>query len=285
MYDINCSPIPGFNPVIFHLFGPISLRWYSLAYIAGLLLGAWYFSKIIKNKALWAPRGKTAAAPIPTTLTEDLLFWCTLGVIVGGRLGFVLFYRTEWIWEQPLSILLTWTGGMSFHGGFLGVVAAILYVARTRKINTFSLADAIAPVVPIGLFFGRLANFINGELYGRVWDGPWAMRFPCENPSVQAALLPTRHPSQLYEAALEGIVLLIALRIAITWFRTLTRPGLTTGLFFVGYGVFRTAIEFVREPDAGLVFGMTRGMAYSIPLWVAGGVLIILALRKSAPVK
>ncbi len=281
MSDFNCSPIPGFDPVIFHIYGPISLRWYALAYIIGLTLGAWVFHNILKNKALWSPHGnKKGKPPASPAITEDLLFWCTLGVIVGGRLGFVLLYRTEWLWQDPLAILRVWEGGMSFHGGITGVVLAVLYVALSRKIEPLRLADAVAPAAPIGLFFGRLANFINGELYGRPWDGPWAMRFPCDADVTQ----PLRHPSQLYEAALEGLVLFIILRIAITKFRTLTRPGLTTGLFAIGYGVFRTVVEFVREPDAGLIFGLTRGMTYSIPLWLGGLVLMVLALKKE-PVK
>lgn len=276
MPDFNCSPIPGFNPVIFHLFGPISLRWYALAYIVGLTLGAWVFHRILKNNALWSTNGKKGTPPAPPTITEDLLFWCTLGVILGGRLGFVLLYRTEWIWQDPMSILKVWQGGMSFHGGATGVLVAVLYVALSRKIAVWRLADVVATVAPIGLFFGRIANFINGELYGRPWDGAWAMRFPCDADASH----PLRHPSQLYEAALEGIVLFILLRIAITRFKTLTRPGLTTGLFALGYGVFRTSVEFVREPDAGLIFGLTRGMMYSIPLWLGGLVLIVWALRK-----
>ncbi len=279
--DFNCSPIPGFDPVIFHLFGPISLRWYALAYIVGLILGAIYFHRLLKNKALWAQKGKTGTPPAPLTITEDLLFWCTLGVILGGRLGFVLLYRTEWLWQDPLSILMVWQGGMSFHGGAFGVVMAVLYVALSRKIAVWRLADMVAAAAPIGLFFGRLANFINGELYGRAWNGAWAMRFPCDaNPAG-----PLRHPSQLYEAALEGVVLFIILRLAVTHFRSLTRPGLTTGLFALGYGVFRTAVEFVREPDAGLLMGITRGMAYSIPLWAGGLVLIYLAMKKPALTK
>ncbi len=275
MSDFNCSPIPGFDPVVIHLFGPISLRWYALAYIVGLTLGAWVFHHILKNPSLWAPRGQKGTPPASPAITEDLLFWCTLGVILGGRLGFVLLYRTEWIWQEPLSILQVWQGGMSFHGGAFGVLLAVLYVALSRKIAVWRLADVVAAVVPIGLFFGRIANFINGELYGRPWDGSWAMRFPCDADTT----LPLRHPSQLYEAALEGIVLFIILRIAITHFRTLTRPGLTTGLFALGYGVFRTAVEFAREPDAALIFGLTRGMAYSIPLWLGGLILIGLAIK------
>jgi phosphatidylglycerol---prolipoprotein diacylglyceryl transferase len=280
MSDFNCSPIPGFNPVIFHLFGPISLRWYALAYIVGLTLGAWLFHSILKNNALWSRSGKKGNPPASPSITEDLLFWCTLGVIVGGRLGFVLLYRTEWIWQQPLSILQVWQGGMSFHGGATGVLLAVLYVALSRKIPPLRLADAVAPAAPIGLFFGRIANFINGELYGRPWDGSWAMRFPCDADPLQ----PLRHPSQLYEAALEGLVLFFILQIAIRRFKTLTRPGLTTGLFMLGYGVFRTLVEFVREPDAGLIFGLTRGMTYSIPLWLGGLALMVLAM-KNAPAK
>ncbi len=281
MSDFNCSPIPGFDPVIFHLFGPISLRWYALAYIAGLVLGAWVFHNILRNKNLWGLNGKKGTPPAPPTITEDLLFWCTLGVILGGRLGFVLLYRTEWIWQDPAAILRVWEGGMSFHGGAFGVLLAIIYISLSRKLSVLRMADAVAPAAPIGLFFGRLANFINGELYGRSWDGAWAMRFPCDANAAQ----PLRHPSQLYEAALEGLVLFIILRIAITRFHTLTRPAMTTGLFMLGYGVFRTMVEFVREPDAGLIFGLTRGMTYSVPMWLGGLALIIWAAKKPPVVK
>jgi len=273
----NCSPIPGFDPVIFHIAGPISLRWYSLGYLLGLIFGAIYFHRIIKNKKLWGQKGKPGASPIAPSVTEDMLFWATLGVIVGGRLGYVILYDPA-MFARPLSILQTWNGGMSFHGGMVGVSLAVAYVAWRSKIPLLRLADAIAPVAPIGLGLVRLANLINGELYGRAYDGPFAMVFPCD--AAGGAF--TRHPSPLYEALLEGLVLWVILRFATHQFRSLTRPGLTAGIFLTGYGVFRTLVENVREPDAELILGFTRGMVYSTPMWIIGLMLIAYALSRPA---
>ncbi|PHR62030.1 MAG: prolipoprotein diacylglyceryl transferase [Robiginitomaculum sp.] len=273
----SCSPVPGFDPVIFHIWGPISLRWYSLGYLFGLIFGAMYFHRLIKNHALWGTTGEKKTSPIAPSVTEDMLFWATLGVILGGRLGYVVLYDPA-MFATPLSVLRTWDGGMSFHGGMVGVSLAVIYVAFKSKIPLMRLADAIAPVAPIGLGLVRLANLINGELYGRPWDGPLAMSFPCD-PSGGAVL---RHPSPLYEAFLEGLVLWLILRVATHYFRSLARPGLTTGIFLTGYGLFRTLVENVREPDAELIFGFTRGMVYSAPMWIIGLILIGLALRSSS---
>ena len=273
----NCSPIPWLDPVIFHIAGPISLRWYSLGYLLGLVFGAMYFHRIIKNHNLWGPKSKPGTSPIAASVTEDMLFWATLGVIVGGRLGYVILYDPA-MFARPLSVLQTWNGGMSFHGGMVGVSMAVAYVAWKSKIPLLRLADAIAPVAPIGLGLVRLANLINGELYGRAYNGPLAMVFPCDG----SGGVFSRHPSPLYEAVLEGLVLWVILRFATHQFRSLTRPGLTTGIFLTGYGVFRTLVENVREPDAELIFGFTRGMVYSAPMWVIGVAMIIYALRRPA---
>jgi len=275
----NCSPIPGFNPVIFHIWGPFDLRWYSLGYLFGLVFGAMYFHRLIKNNALWGLKGTKAISPIAPSVTEDMLFYATLGVIVGGRLGFVAFYNPA-MFLDPITVLKTWDGGMSFHGGMIGVSIAVIYVSWRSKIKLLRLADAIAPVAPIGLGLVRLANLINGELYGRPYDGPLAMRFPC----TRAGDLPDvlRHPSPLYEAFLEGLLLWIILRIATHVFRSLARPGLTTGIFLFCYGMFRTLVENVREPDTSLLFGFTRGMVYSFPMWSIGLILIGLALYRPA---
>jgi phosphatidylglycerol:prolipoprotein diacylglycerol transferase len=236
-----------------------------------------YFNRLIKNNALWGPKGGQATSPIAPSITEDMLFYATLGVIVGGRLGFVILYDPGKFLD-PVSILKTWEGGMSFHGGMIGVSLAVLFVAWRSKIPLLRLADAIAPVAPIGLGLVRLANLINGELYGRPYDGPFAMRFPCVRyPDLPETL---RHPSPLYEAFLEGLVLWVILRIATHYFRSLARPGLTTGLFLFGYGLFRTLVENVREPDTELLFGFTRGMVYSTPMWTIGLVLIIWSLTR-----
>jgi len=278
----SCSPVAGFDPVIFHIWGPISLRWYSLGFLMGLIFGAMYFHRLIKNHQLWGAKGQAARSPIAPSITEDMLFYATLGVIIGGRLGYVALYDPM-MFATPLSVLRTWDGGMSFHGGMLGVSLAVVFVAVRAKLPLLRLADAVAPVAPIGIGLVRLANFINGELYGRAWDGPLAMTFPCD-PSGGTIL---RHPSPLYEAILEGLVLWVILRLATHWFRSLARPGLTAGIFLLGYGVFRTLVENVREPDAELIFGLTRGMVYSAPMWMIGLGLIIWALRQpvAAPSK
>jgi len=207
---------------------------------------------------------------------DDLLFWVALGVILGGRLGYVLFYRPGHYLSEPLEILMVWRGGMSFHGGLLGVVAAIVWFARREGLALLTVADAIAAAVPIGLFFGRLANFINGELWGRVSDMPWAMVFPGGGP------LP-RHPSQLYEAGLEGLALFALLAWLARWRGALTRPGLITGAFLIGYAAARTVGELFREPDAHIGFlggGLTMGQLLSLPMLAAGLALVAWAMRR-----
>jgi phosphatidylglycerol:prolipoprotein diacylglycerol transferase len=282
-------PFPEFDPVLIHL-GPLPIRWYALAYVMGIVLGWIYAARIIKSEKIWAP-GKP---PITTAQLDDLVLWITLGIILGGRLGYALFYKREMFARlftghslgERLELFQLWTGGMAFHGGFLGVCLAIFLFARKHKTNLLSLGDAVAPVVPIGLAFGRLANFINGELWGRVTDVPWAIRF-C-NDRIRATYqdilygacpagdLP-RHPSQLYEAGLEGVMLLTLLSIAVWKWRLLAKPGYVTGLFMVGYGFSRALLETVRQPDIGLdqmPFGLTMGMILSIPMIVVGAWLI-----------
>ena len=266
-------PFPAIDPVLIQI-GPFALRWYALAYIMGILLGWMYARAVIRSEPLWG--GK---APMTVTDYDDFILWATLGVILGGRLGYVLFYNLPFFIEHPAAIFKLWEGGMSFHGGFLGVVLATLLFARRRHIPFLSLADVTCAVYPIGHFLGRLANFINGELWGRPTDVPWAIVFP----SREAGPIP-RHPSQLYEAGLEGLLLLVLL----AWFMrrgALKRPGLVTGLFAVGYGLTRIACEFFREPDIQLGFlwgGLTMGMLLSLPLILAGAGIIIYAARPSA---
>jgi len=266
-------PFPAIDPVLIQI-GPFALRWYALAYIMGILLGWMYARAIIRSEPLWG--GK---APMTVTDYDDFILWATLGVILGGRLGYVLFYNPAHFAANPAEIVQLWKGGMSFHGGFLGVVLATLLFARRRHIPFLSLADVTCAVYPIGHFLGRLANFINGELWGRPTDVPWAIVFP----SREAGPIP-RHPSQLYEAGLEGLLLLVLL----AWFMrrgALKRPGLVTGLFAVGYGLTRIACEFFREPDIQLGFlwgGLTMGMLLSLPLILAGAGIIIYAARPSA---
>ena len=258
-------PFPDFDPVLLQI-GPFAIRWYALAYVAGILLGWRYVAGLIKNQSLWGPRG----APATTAQIDDLILWITLGVILGGRLGHVLFYTPSLIFTDPLEVVKVWNGGMSFHGGTLGVLIAILAFARVNKIDVFRLGDSIAGAVPIGLFFGRIANFINGELWGRPTDVPWAFVFP------NAGVMP-RHPSQLYEAALEGLVLFLILRWATHGAKLLQRRGVVAGIFFLGYAVFRTFVENFREPDRYLQefpLGLTMGMMLSAPM-VIGGVWLI----------
>jgi phosphatidylglycerol:prolipoprotein diacylglycerol transferase len=267
-------PFPNFDPVLVHI-GPIAIRWYALAYVAGILLGWRYVAGLVKAGRLWARRG-----PIATTLQiDDLILWITLGVIVGGRLGHVFFYTPQLIWTDPVEILKTWKGGMSFHGGTLGVLVAVIAFARVNKLDMFRLGDVICAAAPIGLFFGRIANFINGELWGRVTTAPWGMVFPYGGP------LP-RHPSQLYEAALEGIVLFLVLRWATHGAKLLNRRGVVAGLFFLGYGLARVALENVRQPDEGMPnfpLGLTMGMILSLPMVLGGAWLIWRGMAEPAP--
>ena len=260
-------PFPNFDPVLIHL-GPIAIRWYALAYIAGILLGWRYGVGLIRNARLWSP----AAPPITTAQIDDLILWVTLGIIGGGRLGYVLFYGRGAFLADPLEIVKVWHGGMSFHGGFLGVMVAIIGFARVNRVDMLRLADLVAPCVPIGLFFGRIANFINGELWGRPTTLPWGIIFP----NAPADGLP-RHPSQLYEAGLEGLVLFLILLWATHRLGWLRLRGAVTGLFILMYGVFRISLENVRQPDAGLdhmPFGLTMGILLSTPMVLAGAWLI-----------
>ncbi|PQA86166.1 prolipoprotein diacylglyceryl transferase [Hyphococcus luteus] len=264
-------PYPQIDPVLLKI-GPFSLRWYSLAYIGGLAVGWWYLTDLIKKKHLWPKSGP----PLGRRLLDDVIFWVAIGVMAGGRLGYLLFYEPQLIiapWEKLFGVvpfppaLMTWHGGMSFHGGLIGVALVGIFFARKHKLNMLSLGDMFACATPIGLFFGRIANFINAELYGRAWDGPWAMVFPTDPQQVP------RHPSQLYEAALEGIALFTILFFATRKFGLLKRPGATMGLFLAGYAVSRIIVENFRMPDAHMPdfpLGLTMGMMLSTPMFILG---------------
>ncbi len=265
---------PNFDPVLIHI-GPLAIRWYALAYVAGILLGWRYAVLLVRNQRLWG----AGSPPANAEQVDDLVLWVTLGIILGGRLGYVLFYATELLWRDPLEIFKVWHGGMSFHGGFIGVTVALILFARAHKIAFLSLTDLVAPAAPIGLFFGRLANFINGELWGRPTDVPWGVIFPAGGPEP-------RHPSQLYEAALEGLALFVLLRLATHKALWLQRPGAVSGLFLAGYGLFRILLETVREPDRFLPsfpLGLTMGMMLSIPMLI-GGLWLIWRSRAAVPV-
>jgi phosphatidylglycerol:prolipoprotein diacylglycerol transferase len=259
----------------------IGLRWYALAYVAGILLGWRYVLGLVKNPKLWGPKMPTAT-PLQV---DDLVLWVTLGVIVGGRLGSVLFYNTDMITNRPLEIFQIWKGGMSFHGGLIGVAIAIVLFARGNRIKVLAVADLVAAAEPIGQFFGRVANFINGELWGRTTTQPWGMvfcndRLRYSDGTCAAGDVP-RHPSQLYEAALEGVVLFFILRFATHRLKWLQKPGAVTGLFLIFYGLFRFVLEFVREPDENrrnLPLGLTMGMILSAPMILAGAWVLWKAL-------
>jgi len=266
-------PFPNIDPVLFSI-GPFAVRWYALAYIVGILGGWFYARALVRSRTLWG-----GAAPLTVADYDDFILWVTLGIILGGRIGYVLFYNAPYFVEHPLEVFKLWNGGMSFHGGFLGCVLAVVLFARHRGIPWLSLGDITCAVAPIGLFLGRLANFINAELWGRVSEVPWAMVFPGAGP------LP-RHPSQLYEALLEGLVLLAVLAVLIR-LGALKRPGTVIGVFALGYGAARLFCEFFREPDPQLGYlwgGLTMGMLLSLPLMLAG-IAFLWAARRAEPAR
>lgn len=262
-------PFPAIDPVLIE-FGPFAIRWYALAYIVGLLFGWWYIRRMAATERLWGVQPR----PEPIDI-DDLLVWMTLGVVLGGRIGYVLFYNADVYLAQPLEALKVWQGGMSFHGGLAGAAIAQILFARQRGLNVWSLFDLCAAAVPVGLLLGRIANFVNGELYGRPTDVPWAFVFPYGGP------LP-RHPSQLYEAALEGLVLFMILAALVWGWRALRRPGVTVGVFGIGYGLARILVENYREPDAQLGYlagdWLTMGMVLSLPLVLIGAAMLALGL-------
>ena len=266
-------PFPRIDPVAFSI-GPFAVHWYGLAYVVAIVAGWRYARRLAADERLWG--GPPPLAPVDL---DDLLTWVAIGVIAGGRLGYVLFYQPSLLLD-PLSVLAVWNGGMSFHGGMLGTILAMVLFARARGLPAWSTLDTVAAAVPIGLFFGRLANFINAELWGAPTALPWGVVFP------GAGDVP-RHPSQLYEALLEGIVLFLVLRWLTHARRGLVRPGLVGGAFVAGYGLMRMLVEFVRVPDAhvGYLTGgwLTLGMLYSLPMVLAGAWAMHSSSRRPAP--
>lgn len=257
--------------------GPLALKWYGLSYVIGLFGAYMYASRVAETGRFWVPNGATRGPQIVPTRDDlsDLMFYAFIGILVGGRVGWVILYGTELIWTKPLDIFKVWQGGMSFHGGFLGVCAAVGYAAWRKNTSYMRFADLAWIGAPIGLGLVRIANFINQELYGRVTDVPWAFIFETDSTSQ------ARHPSQLYEAFLEGFVLWLILRI-MTKRGGLTKPGLVTGAGVAGYGAFRFFVEFFREPDATLFGPLSRGMAYSLPMVFIGLGVMIWAARRAA---
>jgi phosphatidylglycerol:prolipoprotein diacylglycerol transferase len=268
------------SPVALDL-GFFELRWYSLAYLAGIFIGYWYMLKLLKEPG----------APMARRHADDLVFYAALGIILGGRLGYVLFYNMRWYRENPVDILKLWDGGMSFHGGVIGTTLGILYLARKEKLPWLRVHDYVACCVPFGLFFGRLANFVNHELWGAETNVAWAVRFPELAANGEMILGPPRHPTQLYEAGLEGLVLF-----GILWFlfwKTDARyqPGKLVGAFILFYGLFRFAIEFVREPDNQFTgtfieaSGLHMGQWLSLPMIAGGLYLMLTAARRRVRVE
>ena len=275
---IGAIPFPDWlSPVIFEI-GPIRLGWYGLAYIVGVGLAFYYASRLVKNNVYWIPN-KTPHSSLARPdgkMLEDFAFYCMVGIMVGGRIGSILLYNTEYYIENPMEVFKVWKGGMAFHGGFIGVCIATLYVSRRYKISLWRWADMAAMGASIGIGLVRLTNFINQELYGRATDLPWGVIFVPDTTSTP------RHPSQLYEAFLEGLVIFLIIRFLVTRFKALTYPGLSAGVFMLLYGVFRFSVEFVREPDPipQISEYFTRGMAYSLPMVFIGAFIIIRSLKR-----
>lgn len=268
---------PDIDPVIFAI-GPVKLHWYGLGYVVGILFAWWYGKRLLNTPALW----QGGIAPMKPEKLDDFVLWAAMGVVFGGRLGEVLFYRPAYYFAHPGEIIAVWDGGMSFHGGFIGTILAMTLFAVKNRIRIWSMFDTVAAGVPVGLGIVRICNFINCELWGRVTDVPWAVRFPNGGFDAAGNLL-ARHPSQLYEAALEGALLFFILACLIFYRQALKKPGLVAGSFTLGYGLARFFVEFFREPSIAYIAGrwLTMGMALSLPMMIAGGSIILYALRNS----
>ncbi|MEM7300760.1 MAG: prolipoprotein diacylglyceryl transferase [Pseudomonadota bacterium] len=259
---LSALPFPQIDPVMLQI-GPLAIHWYGMAYVVGILFGLWYAKWLVASPGLWADN----KPPLTARDLDDLLIWMALGIVLGGRVGYVLFYDFSRFLQSPAEIFAIWNGGMSFHGGVVGSLIVMILFARRRSISVFSLFDLITVASCMGLLFGRLANFINAELWGRVTDVSWAFVFPNAGP------LP-RHPSQLYEAALEGLLLFIILNVLIFGWRRLKLPGFIAGCWIALYGLARILVEFFREPDAHLGYlaggWLTMGMILSLPMILIG---------------
>jgi phosphatidylglycerol:prolipoprotein diacylglycerol transferase len=266
---------PAIDPVAIAI-GPIAIKWYGLAYVAGLLLGWLYIKRLLVTNRLWAGD----QPPLPADVADDLFAWIALGVVVGGRLGHVLLYEPGYYFSHPIEILKIWQGGMAFHGGLVGSIVAMWIFARMKGVSALTVWDIAAAAVPFGLFFGRTANFINAEVIGRVSDVPWAMVFPGAGP------LP-RHPVQLYEALLEGLVLFLILRWLTHSRYSLKKPGFTGAAFLTGYGALRMVCEMFKEDYSGLFDTpwLTSGMLYSVPMVIVGLVAMWIIGRQSSEVR
>jgi phosphatidylglycerol:prolipoprotein diacylglycerol transferase len=271
LLPVSALPFPEIDPVIVQI-GPLAIHWYGLGYVVGILFSWWYAKRMVATPRLWAG----GIPPMKPEDLDDFLVWAAVGVVAGGRIGYILFYDFARYIENPLAILAVWEGGMSFHGGMLGTVLAMVLFARSRGIPVWSMLDVIAATAPVGLGLVRIANFINSELWGRPGDVPWAFVFPNGGPEP-------RHPSQLYEALLEGLVLFLILRFLTHSALKLKSPGFVGGAFVAGYGASRIFVEFFREPDAhiGYLLGgwLTMGMLLSLPMVLAGAWAMATAKR------
>jgi phosphatidylglycerol:prolipoprotein diacylglycerol transferase len=252
---LSAIPFPLINPVIFDIWGPFKVSWYGLSYVFGVLLALFYINKVNKNQRVF-----------PEKAMDDLLVYGLLGIVIGGRLGHVLFYDFSKALFNPLFIFKTWEGGMSFHGGLIGAAVGVYLLCRKYKIKYLAACDMVVCIAPVGLFLGRIANFINGELYGRPTDVDWAVLFPA------GGFIP-RHPSQIYEALLEGVLLFIIMILLSHYTKLRTKPGALCGVFLIGYGLFRSFVEYFREPDQQFNFllgSITAGQLLSIPMIILG---------------
>jgi phosphatidylglycerol---prolipoprotein diacylglyceryl transferase len=267
-------PYPNIDPIAISI-GPLAIHWYGLAYVVGIMLGWYYAKRMVARADLW-PGG---ISPMSAEKLDDFLVWVAGGVVLGGRIGYILFYDLGAVIDNPVRAIEIWNGGMSFHGGLIGTTLAMILFARRNAIPVWSLFDTVAAVAPFGLLFGRIANFVNGELWGRITDVPWAFVFPTGGPFA-------RHPSQLYEAMLEGVVLLLVLRLMTHKMKALRQPGVVAGIFVCGYALSRIFVEFFREPDPQLgylAFGwLTMGMVLSLPMFILG-LWAIWRARRAAP--
>jgi phosphatidylglycerol:prolipoprotein diacylglycerol transferase len=267
-------PFPDISPIAFQI-GPFAVRWYALGYLAGVFLGAWYATSLLNRKHLWA----NDRPPFESKAIWDFAFWAVIGIVLGGRIGYVLFYNLPYYLQHPGEIIALWDGGMAFHGGLAGILIAMALFTRSKGGNILSSFDLLGAIGTIGIFLVRITNFINGELYGAPTNLPWAVVFPTDPQGLP------RHPSQLYEAGIEGLLLFIIAFIGTRWLGWLRRPGLMAGIFGVVYGAGRILVEFVRLPDAQVGYllrtsWLTMGMVLSLPVLVAGLALFVYAMAR-----
>lgn len=282
---------PNIDPVLIQI-GPIAIRWYALSYIAGLLGAWWYIVRLLRTPQLWQGAPFSGTHKVTPDHISDLFVWCAVGVILGGRLGYVLFYglvyETEHFLSRPWKIFAAWEGGMSFHGGALGVVIAIYVFARMKKLDVAALGDLVAAAAPIGCFFGRIANFANGELYGKITNVSWGVVFPSaaiRAPDGTVLSNPARHPSQLYEAALEGVLLFLIIYVLSRRYHIFRKPGMAIGVFWIGYAIVRIIVELFFRDSNQLLFGgaLTMGTMLSLFMIMFGGFFVWYALYRKGP--